>query len=240
MTRADLGKDPSQVSAMFDRVAARYDRTNNVLSVGNAPLWRVATTRAVDPKPGERILDVAAGTGTSSASLAKSGASVVAADFSPGMIEVGRRRQAHVNNLVFVEADATQLPFGDDEFDAVTISFGLRNVNEPKLALAEFLRVTKPGGRLVVCEFSHPPAAFVRAGYDFYGRYVMPPLVKLSSSNDDAYDYLNESISAWPDQATLAKWIREAGYTDVAWRNLTMGVVALHRGRKPLAPTSVE
>jgi len=217
---------------MFDRVAAGYDRTNTVLSVGNAPLWRVATTKAVDPKPGERILDVAAGTGTSSASLAKSGASVVAADFSPGMIEVGRARQAHVPNLVFVEADATALPFDDESFDAVTISFGLRNVNEPKHALAEFLRVTKPGGRLVVCEFSHPPAAVVRAGYDFYQRVVMPPLVKLTSSNDTAYDYLNESINAWPDQRTLAAWIREAGWTGVQWRNLTLGVVALHRARK--------
>jgi demethylmenaquinone methyltransferase/2-methoxy-6-polyprenyl-1,4-benzoquinol methylase len=232
MTRADLGKDPSQVSAMFDRVAARYDRTNTVLSVGNAPLWRIATTKAVDPKPGERILDVAAGTGTSSASLAKSGATVVAADFSPGMIEVGRSRQAHVPNLVFVEADATDLPFGDEEFDAVTISFGLRNVNDPKRALGEFLRVAKPGGRLVICEFSHPPAAIVRAGYDFYQRVVMPPLVKLSSSNDTAYEYLNESINAWPDQRTLAAWLREAGWVDVQWRNLTLGVVALHRARK--------
>jgi demethylmenaquinone methyltransferase/2-methoxy-6-polyprenyl-1,4-benzoquinol methylase len=235
MTRADLGKDPREVSAMFDRVAARYDRTNNVLSMGNAPLWRVATTRAVAPKAGERILDVAAGTGTSSASLAASGASVVAADFSPGMIEVGRSRQAHVPNIVFVEADATALPFDDDEFDAVTISFGLRNVNGPEQALAEFLRVTKPGGRLVVCEFSEPPAPIIRAGYHAYQRYVMPTLVRLSSSNDDAYDYLNESIEAWPDQAALAAKIREVGYTDVAWRNLTGGIVALHRARKPLA-----
>lgn len=235
MTRADLGKDPRDVSAMFDRVAARYDRTNTVLSVGNAALWRVATTKAVAPKPGEKILDVAAGTGTSSASLAKSGASVVAADFSPGMIDVGRRRQAHVQNLVFVEADAMKLPFDDDEFDAVTISFGLRNVKEPMVALAEFLRVTKPGGRLVVCEFSHPPVGVVRAGYDFYQRVIMPPLVKLSSSNDDAYEYLNESINAWPDQPTLAGWIREVGWADVAWRNLTAGIVALHRARKPAA-----
>ncbi|WP_394554286.1 class I SAM-dependent methyltransferase [Agromyces sp. MMS24-JH15] len=232
MTRADLGKDPSQVSAMFDRVAERYDLTNNVLSVGNAPLWRVATTRAVDPRPGQQILDVAAGTGTSSASLARSGASVVAADFSPGMIEVGRQRQAHVRNLVFVEADATALPFGDDEFDAVTISFGLRNVHDPKAALAEFLRVTKPGGRLVVCEFSHPPTPFVRSGYRFYQRWVMPPLVRVASSNDTAYEYLNESIEAWPDQRTLSGWIREAGWTDVAHRDLTLGVVALHRARK--------
>jgi len=235
MTRADLGKDPGQVSAMFDRVAARYDRTNTVLSMGNAPLWRVATTRAVAPKPGERILDVAAGTGTSSASLAASGASVVAADFSPGMIEVGRARQAHVPNLVFVEADATKLPFGDDEFDAVTISFGLRNVNGPEQALAEFLRVTKPGGRLVICEFSQPPAPVIRLAYHAYQRYVMPTLVRLSSSNDDAYDYLNESIDAWPEQPELAALIRGVGYTDVAWRNLTGGIVALHRARKPLA-----
>ncbi|WP_173922786.1 class I SAM-dependent methyltransferase [Agromyces sp. Marseille-P2726] len=235
MTRPDLGKDPSQVSAMFDRVAARYDRTNNVLSVGNAPLWRVATTRAVAPKAGERILDVAAGTGTSSASLARSGASVVAVDFSPGMIEVGRRRQTGMPNIVFVEADATELPFDDDEFDAVTISFGLRNVNQPKRALTEFFRVTKPGGRLVVCEFSHPPVGFVRAGYHAYQRYIMPPLVKLSSSNDTAYEYLNESINAWPDQQALAGWIRDAGWVDVEWRNLTMGVVALHRARKPAA-----
>ena len=177
----------------------------------------------------------AAGTGTSSASLAKSGASVVAADFSPGMIEVGRKRQAGVQNLVFVEADATKLPFDDDEFDAVTISFGLRNVNEPKKALAEFFRVTKPGGRLVICEFSTPPAPLVRTGYGIYQRYVMPPLVKLSSSNDTAYDYLNESINAWPDQRTLAAWIREVGYADVAWRNLTLGVVALHRATKPIS-----
>ncbi len=220
---------------MFDRVAARYDRTNTVLSMGNAPLWRVATTRAVAPKPGERILDVAAGTGTSSASLAASGASVVAADFSPGMIEVGRARQERVPNLVFVEADATNLPFGDDEFDAVTISFGLRNVNGPEKALAEFLRVTKPGGRLVICEFSQPPAPIIRLGYHGYQRYVMPTLVRWSSSNDDAYDYLNESIDAWPEQPELAALIRSVGYTDVAWRNLTGGIVALHRARKPLA-----
>lgn len=219
---------------MFDRVAARYDRTNNLLSVGNAPLWRIATTKAVAPKAGERILDVAAGTGTSSASLAKSGASVVAADFSPGMIEVGRRRQVGMPNIVFVEADATKLPFGDDEFDAVTISFGLRNVNDYEAALAEFLRVAKPGARLVICEFSQPPVGVVRAGYNVYQQHVMPTLVKLSSSNDDAYDYLNESINAWPDQRTLAARIREAGWVDVEWRNLTAGVVALHRARKPL------
>ena len=234
MMRADLHKQPDQVSAMFDEVAASYDRTNTVLSVGNAALWRAATTRAVAPQRGESVLDVAAGTGTSSASLARSGAYVTAADFSPGMIEVGRRRQAGVPNIVFVEADATALPFDDGSFDAVTISFGLRNVVEPKKAIAEFLRVLRPGGRLVICEFSTPPVGLVRFGYGFYQRYVMPPLVRLSSSNDSAYEYLNESINAWPDQAALSAWLREAGFTDVAHRNLTAGVVALHRGVKPV------
>ncbi len=234
VTKADLSKRPAQVAAMFDEVAEGYDRTNAVLSMGNAALWRVATTKAVGPKRGERILDMAAGTGTSSASLAASGAQVVAGDFSPGMIEVGRKRQAHVPNIEFVQADATALPFGDNEFDAVTISFGLRNVVEPEKALAEFYRVTKPGGRVVICEFSTPPAGFVRWGYGCYQRYVMPTLVKLASTNDAAYDYLNESIRDWPDQRTLAGWLRRAGFTAVAHRNLTLGVVALHRGMKPL------
>ncbi|QTX03633.1 demethylmenaquinone methyltransferase [Agromyces archimandritae] len=233
MTRADLEKQPEQVSAMFDQVAARYDFTNNVLSVGNAPLWRVATTRAVAPKMGERILDVAAGTGTSSASLASTGAHVVAADFSPGMIEVGRARQAHRAHIEFVQADAMALPFDDDTFDAVTISFGLRNVADPARALAEFFRVTKPGGRLVVCEFSKPPHPLIRTGYGLWQRYAMPVLTRLVSSNDQAYDYLNESIDAWPDQAALARMIQGAGYRRVAWRNLTGGIVALHRGWKP-------
>lgn len=218
---------------MFDEVAASYDRTNTVLSLGNAALWRVATTRAVAPKRGEAILDVAAGTGTSSASLAKSGALVTAADFSPGMIAVGRKRQAGIPNIVFVEADATALPFADASYDAVTISFGLRNVAEPRAALAEFYRVLRPGGRVVICEFSTPPRRLIRFGYSAYQRLVMPSLVRLSSSNDSAYDYLNESINSWPDQASLAGWLRAAGFTDVGYRNLTAGVVALHRGTKP-------
>lgn len=220
---------------MFDRVAAKYDRTNDVLSLGNSLLWRVATTRAVNPQPGERILDIAAGTGTSSASLAKSGADIVAADFSPGMIEVGRQRQAHVPNLSFTQADAMALPFGDDEFDAVTISFGLRNVKDPQQALREFLRVTKPGGRLVVCEFSHPTSRAFQAIYNTYQRTLFPPLARLAGSDKAAYDYLVDSIAAWPAQSALADQIRDAGWSSVAWRNLSMGIVALHRGVKALS-----
>lgn len=218
---------------MFDQVSTHYDRTNNVLSMGNAALWRVATTKAVGPRAGETILDVAAGTGTSSASLAKNGASVVAADFSEGMIEVGRRRQADNPFVRFVQADAMELPFDDDQFDAVTISFGLRNIVDPKKALAEFYRVTKPGGRVVICEFSQPPASIVRTGYSAYLRFGMPVLAKVASSNPAAYEYLMDSIEAWPSQPVLADWLRETGFEHVAYRNLTAGIVALHRGYKP-------
>lgn len=231
--RADLGKDPARVSGMFDEVAPAYDRTNTVLSLGNDRLWRIANTRAVAPRRGQRILDLAAGTGASSVSLARSGADVVAADFSPGMIAEGRRRHGDIANLSFAQADATALPFADGEFDAVTISFGLRNVNDPRTALAEMLRVTAPGGRIVVCEFSHPPSAAFSSLYGFYNDRVLPIVAKTVSSNADAYDYLNESIRDWPDQATLASWMRDAGWTDVAHRNLTFGIVALHRARKP-------
>jgi demethylmenaquinone methyltransferase / 2-methoxy-6-polyprenyl-1,4-benzoquinol methylase len=231
--RADLGKDPARVSGMFDQVAAGYDRTNTILSLGNDRLWRVATTRAIAPKAGQRILDLAAGTGASSVALAHSGAEVVAADFSPGMIAEGRRRHAGIPNLTFVQADATDLPFADGEFDTVTMSFGLRNVNGPQTALAELLRVTKPGGRIVVCEFSHPPAPWFAGLYRFYNDRVLPTVAKTFSSNAEAYDYLGESIRDWPDQATLASWMREAGWSDVAYRNLSFGIVALHRGTKP-------
>lgn len=225
-----MDKQPDEVSGMFDGVARHYDRTNSIMSVGNDVLWRAATVRAVDPRAGQRILDVAAGTGTSSAALARTGARVVALDFSPGMIEEGRRRHPKIE---FVEGDAEQLPFGDDEFDAVTISFGLRNVEHPKVALAEMYRVLKPGGKLVVCEFSKPPRTIFRAGYAAYLRFVMPVVATVASSNRDAYTYLRESIQQWPDQGTLSQWIRGVGFTRVAYRNLSAGVVALHRGHKP-------
>ncbi len=229
-----MHKQPHEVAGMFDGVARHYDRTNAIMSVGNAQLWRAATVRAVDPRAGQRILDVAAGTGTSSAAFARSGAHVVALDFSPGMVAEGRRRHPQ---LEFVEGDAEKLPFGDDEFDAVTISFGLRNVEHPKVALAEMYRVLKPGGRLVVCEFSKPPRAVFRAGYAAYMRFVMPVVATAASSNRDAYTYLRESIQQWPDQGTLSQWIRGVGFTRVAYRNLSLGVVALHRGHKPEDPT---
>jgi demethylmenaquinone methyltransferase/2-methoxy-6-polyprenyl-1,4-benzoquinol methylase len=225
-----MDKQPDEVSGMFDGVAKRYDFTNTVLSGGNAVLWRAATVRAIDPQPGERILDVCSGTGTSTAALAKRGSTVVGVDFSPEMVTEARKRH---KNLEFIQADAAKLPFGDDEFDVATVSFGLRNVQDPKAVLAELYRVLKPGGRLVICEFSKPPVAIFRAGYRAYLKWFMPVLGGVVGSNAQAYRYLAESIEDWPDQGELSQWIRAAGFIRVAYRNLTSGVVALHRGRKP-------
>lgn len=235
MTRPDTEtKRAAEVSAMFDEVSPRYDLINDVLTVGSDRLWRIATTKAIAPRKGMRILDLAAGTGTSSATLAAHGAEVVAADFSEGMLAEGRRRHADNPLIEFVWADATNLPFEDDSFDAVTISYGLRNVNDPKKALAEMHRVVKPGGRAVIAEFSTPPSALIRAPYGVYSRHVLPRIAgAINKSAAEAYRYLNESIEAWPAQEELSVWLREAGFERVAYRNLTFGVVALHRGFVP-------
>ena len=229
MPRADLDKQPTEVAAMFDEVAERYDLTNDVLALGQTRLWRRAVVNAVAPRPGERILDLAAGTGTSSAPLAARGAAVVPCDFSLGMLRVGRRREP---DLAFVAGDAMRLPFADATFDAVTISFGLRNTVDPQAALAEMARVTRPGGRLVVCEFSHPSFGPFRTMYSRYLMGALPGIARRASSNPDAYVYLAESIRAWPDQAGLAEVIGRFGWDDVEWLNLTGGIVALHRGRR--------
>ncbi|GEK79404.1 bifunctional demethylmenaquinone methyltransferase/2-methoxy-6-polyprenyl-1,4-benzoquinol methylase UbiE [Agrococcus baldri] len=234
VSRADMQKDPEAVAGMFDATAKRYDLLNSLLSGGNDRLWRIHMQRAVRPQPGERILDVAAGTGASAAPMAKAGALVTALDISQGMLEVGRERHPDIE---FVHGSATELPFDDDSFDAVTISFGLRNVQQPRAALSEFFRVLKPGGRVLVCEFSQPPVGVVRKSYELYLRTVLPGMARAASSNPEAYRYLVESIASWPDQQTLSQWIRTIGFTRVAHRNLTMGVVALHRGRKPTEAT---
>ncbi|HEY6931988.1 MAG TPA: demethylmenaquinone methyltransferase [Marmoricola sp.] len=230
MTRADLDKQPSEVRAMFDAVARRYDITNDVLSLGQDRRWRREVLDAVDPRPGERVLDLAAGTGTSSRPFRERGATVVPCDFSVGMLRVGKQARP---DLPFTAGDGTRLPFADDSFDAVTISFGLRNVVDPDAGLRELLRVTRPGGRLVVCEFSSPTWAAFRLVYLEYLMRALPPIARAVSSSPDAYVYLAESIRAWPDQAGLAARIREAGWGDVEWRNLSGGIVALHRAAKP-------
>ena len=225
MTRADLDKNPAEVAAMFDDVAKRYDLTNDILSLGQDRRWRRDVLDAVDPRPGERVLDLAAGTDTSSQPFADRGAQVVPCDFSTGMLRVGKRAKPH---LAFTAGDGTRLPFADDTFDAVTISFGLRNIVDPDAGLREMLRVARPGGRLVVCEFSHPTWAPFRTLYIEYLMKALPPLARAVSSSPDAYVYLAESIRAWPDQEGLAHRVTAAGWTRARWRNLSGGIVALH------------
>ncbi len=233
MTRAGLDKRPVDVAAMFDGVAAKYDITNDVLSLGQDRRWRRAVVRAVAARSGERVLDLAAGTGTSSEPFADAGVNTVAGDFSLGMLAVGRRRRP---DLGFVAADATRLPFADETFDAVTISFGLRNVVDHPAGLAEMYRVTKPGGRLVVCEFSHPTNTVFRTVYTNYLMRALPPIARAVSSNPDAYVYLAESIRAWPDQPALAAELQGAGWRDVRWINLSGGIVTLHRAFRHAGP----
>jgi demethylmenaquinone methyltransferase/2-methoxy-6-polyprenyl-1,4-benzoquinol methylase len=213
---------------MFDKVAKNYDRTNDLLSFFQSRLWRKAVRKAVDPQLGQRILDVAAGTGTSSMALLVPGGEVVAADFSKGMIEQGKKQHPEIS---FVFADAMKLPFQAAEFDALTISFGLRNVENHLTALREFHRVLKPGGKLVVCEFSKVRGP-IGVLYKSYLRFVLPVVARVFSSNPEAYTYLSESIEAWPDQGTLEQNIRDAGFKNVSHKNLSLGVVALHLGER--------
>ncbi len=230
MSRAELDKSPHEVAAMFDDVAPRYDRTNAVLSMGLDRGWRKVVAQTVALQPGETALDLAAGTGTSSIAIGADGGEVVACDFSLGMLREGRRRHPDTN---FVAGDGLRLPFRDDAFDAVSISFGLRNLNDMDAGLAEMLRVTKPGGRLVVCEFSHPTWTPFRAVYVNYLMRALPTIARRVSSNPDAYVYLAESIRAWPAQEPLALRIAAAGWESVKWRNLTGGIVAVHKAARP-------
>jgi demethylmenaquinone methyltransferase/2-methoxy-6-polyprenyl-1,4-benzoquinol methylase len=217
---------------MFDAVAPRYDRTNAVLSLGLDRTWRSAVVAALRLQPGLRVLDLAAGTATSTRALARSGAKVVGCDFSPGMLAVAAGRP---DPPPLVAGDGLALPFADGSFDRVTISFGLRNVADPAACLAELFRVTAPGGLLVVCEFSQPTWAPLRAVYGDYLMRALPALARRVASNPAAYVYLAESIRAWPDQRRLAGWLTAAGWAEVSWRDLTGGIVALHRGAKPLS-----
>ena len=228
MSRASLNKDPRDVASMFDAVARRYDRTNTVLSLGRDRYWRRVTRTALDVGVGDAVLDLAAGTAVSTVECARSGAWCLAADFSVGMLHAG-----HLRAVPKVAADATRLPFGDGVFDAVTISFGLRNIVDHVAGLREMARVTRPGGRLVVCEFSTPTVGVLSTVYKEYLMRALPRIARAVSSNPDAYVYLAESIRAWPDQSTLAAQIEQAGWSQPAWRNLTGGIVALHTAQKP-------
>lgn len=228
MPRANLDKDPHEVAAMFDGVAGGYDRANSFMTFGFDRRWRTTTSRVLDAKRGERVLDLAAGTGVSTSEYARGGAWCLAADFSIGMLQHGKKR-----GLPMVAADALRLPFADESFDAATISFGIRNFVDTKAALVELLRVVKPGGRLVICEVSTPPFGPIRFLYRKFLLRVFTLLGRFSSTNPEAYSYLAESMVAWPDQRSLALTIADAGWHTVEWMNLTFGVVAIHRATKP-------
>ena len=234
--RADLDKRPGDVAAMFDGIAERYDLLNDLLSAGQVRLWRRVVARIIGVGPGDRVLDLAAGTGTSALSFTATGADCVACDFSLGMLSAGRSRLAGKNNggrLGWVAGDAMRLPFRDAAFDAVTISFGLRNVASPAAALAEMRRVTRPGGRLVVCEFSTITVGPLDMLYRRYLTNVLPAVARRAARNPEAYTYLAESIVDWPAQRELVGLIEAAGWSAVRWRDLSLGVVAVHVGRRP-------
>lgn len=229
MARANLNKDPDDVSRMFDGVANRYDFLNDLLSLGRTKAWRRVVTSIIGPKPGIKILDIAAGTGTSTRPLVDAGADVIAVDFSAGMINVGKKRN---KDIKFVQGDALNLPFEDNSFDVTTISFGLRNTSNINLALKDALRVTKVGGRIVIAEFSHPSNFLFRKIYLNYLMKALPIISRKISKNPEAYEYLAESIRAWPNQEGLASKMRDAGWKSVAWQDLTFGIVAVHIGYK--------
>jgi demethylmenaquinone methyltransferase/2-methoxy-6-polyprenyl-1,4-benzoquinol methylase len=235
VSKADLAKKPSEVAAMFDSVASKYDRANDLLSFGQTHRWRIKVRDAVAPKPGQSVLDLAAGTGSSSIAFNLEGVRVVASDFSQGMLAEGRKRHPE---LEFVFADATNLPFAANEFDATTISFGLRNVVDVEKALREMFRVTKPGGRVVICEFSRVQNSLLRPLYEFYLKRLLPVFSRMAGQKPEAYDYLAESILAWPSQKKLAKKIAAAGFEKVVYKNLVFGVVAIHVARKPKKKSS--
>jgi demethylmenaquinone methyltransferase / 2-methoxy-6-polyprenyl-1,4-benzoquinol methylase len=238
MARAELDKQPGDVAAMFDAIAGRYDLLNDLLSMGQVRLWRRTVARITGARPGERVLDLAAGTGTSSLTFTATGADCVACDFSLGMLQAGKSRldisqgASGPGQLSFVAGDALRLPFRDGAFDAVTISFGLRNVADPLEGLAEMRRVTRPGGRLVVCEFSAITIAPADMLYRRYLLQVLPAIARRAARNPEAYEYLAESIVDWPAQPELAGLIKTAGWSAVRWRNLSLGAVAVHVARR--------
>lgn len=229
-TRANLDKQPFDVAKMFDTVAKRYDLVNDLLALGQTRIWRKSVLNAINPSTGDVVLDLAAGTGTSSEPFHRRGAVVIPCDFSLGMLKVGKKRLPH---LPFVAGDGLNLPFADNTFDAVTISFGLRNLHNTQRGLQELFRVTKPGGKLVICEFSQPTNRVFRKVYLEYLMKALPKIARRTSSNPAAYEYLAESIATWPAQLQLAEIVKNSGWSQVKWRNLTGGIVAVHTAVKP-------
>ena len=223
----------ARVRQMFARIAGRYDLLNHLLSANTDRRWRriVASRLSQKLSPGARILDVACGTGDLSIQLfEKAGARVIGLDFCRPMLEIARRKN---DRIPFVEADALDLPFAEGAFDAVTIAFGLRNLADTGQGLSELQRVLKPNGWLGVLEFSRPQARGFRWLFEFYFTRLLPRIGGLVSGSQGAYQYLPDSVLRFPDQVGLATLMRQAGYEEVEWQNLTSGVAALHLARRP-------
>ena len=227
-----------RVRAVFDSVAGKYDLMNDLMSAGAHRLWKHFTLSQTGLRPGQRALDVAGGTGDLSIGMAAQvGAAglVVHTDINEAMLANGRDRlidKGYVNNVRWSLANAECLPFTDNSFDCVTIAFGLRNVTDKPKALRSMLRVLKPGGQLLILEFSHPTAPGLKPVYDWYSFNVLPKLGKLVANDAESYRYLAESIRKFPDQETLLSMLRDAGFDNCSYHNLSGGIVALHRGYK--------
>ncbi len=226
------------VRNVFDSVAVKYDLMNDLMSFGIHRIWKRITIQLSGAREGSQILDLAGGTGDLtrlfSHKVGKTG-NIVLSDINNAMLTVGRDRltdEGIVDNVRYAQANAEALPFADNSFDCITISFGLRNVTDKAAALKSMYRVLKPGGRLLVLEFSHPQSALVKKGYDFYSFNLLPKLGKLFAGDADSYQYLAESIRMHPDQETLKTMMEEADFDHCEYFNLTQGIVALHRAFK--------
>ncbi|MBB5211613.1 bifunctional demethylmenaquinone methyltransferase/2-methoxy-6-polyprenyl-1,4-benzoquinol methylase UbiE [Microbulbifer hydrolyticus] len=228
-----------RVADVFHSVAARYDVMNDLMSGGIHRLWKRFTIELSAARPGQTILDIAGGTGDLTARFSRivgPTGKVVLADINESMLKVGRDRlldRGIAGNVETVQADAQYLPFPDNTFDCITIAFGLRNVTDKDLALRSMLRVLKPGGRLLVLEFSKPESKLLEKVYDQYSFRLLPFMGKLVADDADSYRYLAESIRMHPDQETLKDMMVEAGFVDCEFHNMTGGIVALHKGIKP-------
>ena len=231
------GEKAGRVQGVFNSVASKYDVMNDVMSMGIHRIWKDAMMDWLAPRPGQRLLDVAGGTGDISFRFLKRAGHghATVLDLTEPMLVEGRKRAeaaAMVNSLDWVVGDAMSLPFPDNTFDVYTISFGIRNVTRPADALAEAYRVLKPGGRLMVLEFSQIPNPAMQWAYDRYSFNVIPTMGKIIANDRDSYQYLVESIRKFPDQDTFLQMVRDAGFEQAKYRNLTLGVAALHSGWK--------
>ena len=228
----------SLVADVFQSVAAKYDVMNDLMSFGIHRLWKRYTIDCSGVRRGMKVLDIAGGTGDLTAQFSRrvgAEGEVVLADINDAMLKVGRdklRDSGVIGNVRYVQADAEELPFDDNTFDVITIAFGLRNVTDKDRALRSMLRVLKPGGRVLILEFSKPVSATLNQVYDFYSFNILPKMGQAVANDSDSYQYLAESIRMHPDQDTLKAMMSTAGYEKVDYQNMTGGVVALHRGYK--------